>query len=146
MIELSIDNSNVLAAFNKLLQKTGDPSPALRKIGEDLVESTKQRFSSTTAPDGTTWAANKASTLEHKKGSRPLTNEGTLGDTIDYQLHGSDALLIGSPEEYAAMMQFGGTKSEFPNLWGDIEAREFLGISDEDESDILNTFERHLNL
>lgn len=146
MIEFSIDNSRVLAKFNELLRKTGDLSPALRKIGEDLTESTKQRFSSTTAPDGTAWTPNKASTLEHKKGSRPLTDGGTLGDTIDYQIRGTDALLIGSPMEQAAMMQFGGTKSEFPNLWGDIEGRAFLGISDEDEADILTTLERHLNL
>lgn len=146
MIEFSIDNSRVLAKFNKLLQKTGDLSPALREIGEDLTESTKQRFSSATAPDGTAWAPNKPSTLEHKHGSRPLTDGGTLGDTIDYQIRGTDELLIGSPMEQAAMMQFGGTKSEFHNLWGDIEGREFLGISDEDEGVILDTVERHLNI
>lgn len=146
MIEFSIDNSQVVAKFNELLQKTGDLSPAARKIGETLKESTQKRFESTTAPDGTAWAANKPSTLEHKNGSRPLTDGGDLGNTIDYQLRGVDTLLIGSPSEQAAMMQFGGTKSEFPNLWGDVEGRAFLGISDEDETDILNILERHLNL
>jgi phage virion morphogenesis protein len=146
MIEISIDNSRILAKLNELLQKTGDVSPALRKIGETLKESTQKRFESTTAPDGTAWASNKPSTLEHKNGSRPLTDGGTLGDTIDYQIRGTDELLIGSPMEQAAMMQFGGTKSEFPNLWGDIEGRAFLGISDEDETDILNILEHHLNV
>jgi phage virion morphogenesis protein len=146
MIEISIDNSRVVAKFNELLQRTGDLSPAARKIGETLKESTQQRFESTTAPDGTAWATNKPSTLEHKNGTRPLTDGGTLGDTIDYQLRGVDTLLIGSPAEQAAMMQFGGTKSEFPNLWGDIEGRAFLGISDEDETDILNILDHHLNV
>jgi phage virion morphogenesis protein len=146
MIEISIDTSRNLAKLNELLQKTGDVSPALRKVGETLKESTQKRFETTTAPDGTAWADNKASTLAHKKGSRPLTDGGTLGDTIDYQIHGTDELLIGSPADQAAMMQFGGTKAEFPNLWGDIEGREFLGISDEDETNILNIIEHHLNL
>jgi phage virion morphogenesis protein len=146
MFEFSMDNSRILAKFNELLQKTGDVSPAFRKIGETLKESTQNRFESTTAPDGTAWASNKPSTLEHKNGSRPLTDGGTLGDTIDYQLRGDDTLLIGSPAEQAAMMQFGGTKSEFPNLWGDIEGRAFLGISDEDETDMLNILEHHLNV
>jgi len=48
--------------------------------------------------------------------------------------------------EYAAMMQFGGTKSEFPNLWGDIPARPFLGISEDDKTDILTILERHLSM
>jgi phage virion morphogenesis protein len=146
MIEISIDNSRVVAKFNELLQRTGDLSPAARKIGETLKESTQQRFESTTTPGGTAWATNKPSTLERKNGSRPLTDGGTLGETIDYQLRGADTLLIGSPAEQAAMMQFGGTKSEFPNLWGDIEGRAFLGVSDEDETDILNILEHHLNV
>lgn len=146
MIEISIDTSRILAKLNDLLQRTGDVSPALRKIGETLKESTQKRFETTTAPDGTAWAANKASTLAHKKGSRPLTDGGTLGDTIDYQLRGADELLIGSPADQAAMMQFGGTKAEFPNLWGDIEGREFLGFSDDDETDVNDILERHLNL
>ena len=37
---------------------------------------------------------------------------------------------------YAAMQQFGGTKSQFPHLWGDIPARPFLGISTADKQNI----------
>jgi phage virion morphogenesis protein len=146
VINGTIVTGPVLAELNRLYENTANLSPAAREIGETLQESTQKRFESATAPDGTAWAPNKSSTLEHKNGSRPLTDGGTLGDTIDYQLRGEDSLLIGSPAEQAAMMQFGGTKSEFQNLWGDIEGRAFLGISDEDETDILNILERHLNL
>lgn len=146
MIEITVDDHATLEALRKLQSRSTNLRPALLKIGETLKESTQKRFESTTAPDGTQWAANKSSTLEHKNGSRPLTDGHTLGNTIDYQLHGEDALLIGSPLEYAAMMHFGGTKSEFPNLWGDIEGREFLGISDDDKTDILTILERHLSL
>ena len=79
------------------------------------------------------------------KGNKPLlTGEGLLGDTISYQLNGNDAVEIGSPMEYAAMQQFGGKKSEFPWLWGDIPARPFLGLSDNDSEQILEIINKHL--
>ncbi len=42
------------------------------------------------------------------------------------------------------MQQFGGNKSKFPNLWGDIPARPFLGISDADEKMIVSTVNEYL--
>lgn len=44
---------------------------------------------------------------------------------------------MGSARPYAAMMHFGGTKPEFPHLWGDIPARPFLGLSDQDRRDVV---------
>lgn len=80
-------------------------------------------------------------------GKLPLTGEtGALGTTITYQLLGNDAVEIGSPMEYAAMMQFGGTVDEFPHLWGDIPERPFLGISEEDKAEILNILRDSLRL
>ncbi len=44
---------------------------------------------------------------------------------------------------YAAMQNFGGTKAEFPNLWGDIPARPFFpnaeqGLPEELSQEIAN--------
>jgi phage gpG-like protein len=39
-----------------------------------------------------------------------LTEEGTLADTLHYQLN-SNGVAFGSNQEYAAMQQFGGTTS-----------------------------------
>lgn len=155
MFEFEIDNRKVLAALQELHQRTGNVGPALRAIGEDMVESTKQRFATKTGPNGAQWANNSDVTIsapkklpmggyEIKGRNDPLIDHHTLSDSIDHQLFGNNELLIGSPMEHAAMMQFGGTRSEFPNLWGDIPARPFLGISDDDESMILNTIRRHL--
>lgn len=146
MIEVKIDDEKIVKALQVLQRSVGNISPALKIIGEVLVESTKQRFVTTTDPDGNPWLLNSVlSTLLYKEGDRPLTGEtGSLMDTINYQLIGQDTLEIGSPMEYAAMQQFGGTKSEFPFLWGDIPARPFLGISSEDEAKILSTIEYFL--
>jgi phage virion morphogenesis protein len=144
MIDIQYNDDDGLAALRKLQKAAGNLSPALKEIGEDLQESTKQRFVSLSGPDGQAWPENSPVTLERKRGLRPLTDEGTLMDTINYQLLDNSTLAIGSPLEYAAMQQFGGSKSEFPHLWGDIPERPFLGISDDDRSNILDIVQSHL--
>jgi phage gpG-like protein len=42
------------------------------------------------------------------------------------------------------MQQFGGTKAKFPNLWGDIPARPFLGVSESDAVMIVDTVSDYL--
>lgn len=143
-IQVDWDDSKVVSALQKLQAAAGDVSPALLEIGEVLLKSTKERFETGTAPDGSQWADNKPSTIAHKGRNKPLFDQGTLMREIHYELFGNDELAFGSSMDYAAMQQFGGTKDEFPNLWGDIEARPFLGVSDEDEEKILNIVERHL--
>ena len=164
---ITVDDARVMAYLGQLRAKSENMGPVLKSIGEDLVESTKQRFSTATAPDGTSWAANSAVTISrylglargsHNKdgslskkgearqaGKKPLTGETrALGSQIHYQVIGN-TLEVGSSMEYAAMQQFGGTRSEFPNLWGEIPARPFLGLSASDISGINQTVLDYLN-
>jgi len=147
MIDIIYDDAEVMAALQNLLNHTGNIRPALLKIGEKIVESTKHRFETMTAPDGSQWAANSEVTIDRKGHDRPLTGETrTLIDTIRSQLDGDFAVLIGSNKDQAAMMQFGGTKNEFPNLWGNIPGRAYLGISDADKAEISVIMRHHLSL
>lgn len=145
MANIEIDDREVLAALSAIQGRCGNLRPVLLEIGEMLMESTKRRFETTSAPDGSEWALNSAlSTLLYKEDDRPLTGEtGLLMDTIHYAAS-SDLLEVGSPLEYAAMQQFGGTKAEFPHLWGDIPARPFLGLSDDDRSNLLAILQRRI--
>lgn len=143
-IQIEIDDRAVTQMLQRLIDAGQNPRPALLGVGEDLVESTKRRFETQTAPDGSRWERNSPVTIKRKGRDQPLTGRGTLMDQINYQLTGNDTLDVGSPTVYAAMQQFGGTKSEFPNLWGDIPARPFIGISTEDEQSILDTFNNYL--
>lgn len=145
MVDVIIDDARVRAGLNNLLAAGLNLRPALVSIGEILKESTQKRFMSTTAPDGSAWLLNSVlSTLLYKDGDRPLTDDGTLGNTINYQILDANSVAVGSPMEYAAMQQFGGTKSEFPNLWGDVPARPFLGLSDDDSKQILEMIHDYL--
>jgi phage gpG-like protein len=121
MIDIDIDDREIRAALQNLLAVTGNLDDVLTDIGEELVERTKQRFGTLTGPDGERWADNSPVTIER-----------------------NDTLAVGSNMEYAAMQQFGGTKAEFPHLWGDIPARPFLGVSENDRAEILDIIQAHL--
>lgn len=153
MFTIEVNNAAVLAALNRLLQEGQDMSPVLHVIGEDIVARAKMRFQTLTAPDGTPWAENKPSTIEdyvrakggYSKKTGNLLKKGELLQASKRPLHGKsgtedlasrifanvngNALTVGSSPIYAAMQQFGGKKSEFPNLWGDIPARPFLPVT-----------------
>lgn len=165
---VTVEDAQVRAALRRLRQKTDNLSPVLKAIGEDLVESTRQRFATATAPDGTPWAANSEVTILRylglttgnygkdgkltKKGAargmgkKPLSGQsGDLARQIIYRVTGN-TLEVGSTMVYAAMQQFGGKKADFPNLWGDIPARPFLGLSGSDIAGIEETVGDYLGL
>lgn len=149
---VEIQSAAVTAAFEALGARIGDLSPVLMALGDDIVERTKQRFASASGPDGTPWLPNTQATLMaylQKRGGfsdktgkitakgqklaigkRPLQGEsGELERQFSTLVVGGTTLLLGSSKIYAAMQQFGGTKAQFPNLWGDIPARPFLPIT-----------------
>lgn len=146
MIRIEYNDREVRAALKRLYAATSNPRPALKEIGEHLVETTKQRFAGREGPDGSRWEPNRPVTIARKGRDSPLTGETKeLQTQIHPRIAGGDTLEIGSTMEYAAMQQFGGTKSEFPNLWGDIPARPFLGISEDDKKEILDILSDYLS-
>lgn len=171
---IEIHDAEVTAAFERLLGASRDLTPAMKAIGERLSETTKRRFETSTGPDGQRWAPNSQATYEalarRGKGSfnkrdgklsakgagvvmakKPLIGESKrLSTEINYQASATQ-VTIGSPMEYAAVHQFGvlrgalgRTKRGGPIPWGNIPARPFLGVSDQDKSDILDILQDHL--
>ena len=150
-IDLKLDDREAQAAFNRLLQAGRDLTPAMRAVGEHLLNTTRERFRDEEAPDGTPWAELSAVTLKRKRRNvdKILTERGYLSGTIAYRI-GGDFVEIGSSRVYASTHQFGAAKGEFggvrtslpgrsfftPIPWGDIPARPFLGVSDEDRDAI----------
>ncbi len=173
MIKIDVDDKQVIAAMERLAKAAANPRPALKAIGEALVTSTKARFQTSTAPDGSRWAPNSQATYLrdlgsakslHRKdgrinskgagkvmGKRPLIGEtGNLSQQIHWRVD-ADALLVGSTMEYAATQQFGAEQGAFgrdkrnhPIPWGDIPARPFLGVSDQDASKIMSIVNEYL--
>lgn len=171
MITVQVDDKQVLDMLGELSRRCNNLQPAMQEIGEDIVASTKRRFATATAPDGTPWAPNSTQTTipfylgafggSHKKdgtlskagekrsaAKKPLTGDSKrLGTTINYQLDGTSGMRIGSPAEYAAMQQFGGVTSPNSMIPGKIiPARPFLGISEADKINILDIVGSYLIL
>lgn len=172
-IRIEVDDRQVLDALEQLRARAADLKPALNEIGEHLAETTKRRFDTSTAPDGSRWAPNSQVTflqyLSHFKGSytksgklsskgagrvvgkKPLIGETrSLSSEIYPRLTG-DGVEIGSPMEYAAVQQFGAKQGAFgrdrrnhPIPWGDIPARPFLGLSSDDRDSILDIVRSYL--
>lgn len=170
MIKIDVGDKAVSQALDRLFKSTQKPRPALEQIGEILVDSTKRRFSNSIGPDGQRWAPNTQTTILRylgvykgsfnkrggrlsKKGAeragskRPLIGEtGSLSSQISYEIDGAGTLFIGSTMIYAATQQFGAKKRQFQGKapWGDIPARPFLGLSDQDRNNILDTISDYL--
>ena len=145
-----------LAAVNLL--------PVCEDIGQEVVNTTLRRFETSTAPDGTKWEPNSPVTMGrligtnmrkkdgtlNKRGElrvaskKPLISESRLLSTEVHSVVGPTGVTVGSNKVQAAMMHFGGKKADFPHLWGDIPARNFVGLSAADEREILALMLDHL--
>jgi phage virion morphogenesis protein len=110
LIRIEIDDRQVRSELTRLRSHMGNLAPFMKQAGEILVEGTKERFESMTDPEGKPWKALSTAYAAAKKRNRGriLTLTGQLGETIRYQLAGSDTVLVGSNRPYAAIHQLGG--------------------------------------
>jgi phage virion morphogenesis protein len=137
-VKIEVEDRAFQAALTRLAAGMGDMTEPMTDIGDFLVVTTKRRFGQGVSPQGSPWAANSPVTLARKTDTRPLF--GTSGQLNQQIFHeaGPNQVEIGSNRVQAAMMQFGGTKAAFPHLWGNIPARPFIGLSEEDETGLLD--------
>jgi phage virion morphogenesis protein len=143
LITIEVADAGLQQALKALRERVENLRPALKEVGEELAESTKHRFASSTAPDGSRWAENSDLVLlrflgqtpgayrkrRTETGGRGLTAKGAkalggkkpligetrnLSSTITYDVvEGGTTLLVGSPEKYASTHQFGAKKGAY---------------------------------
>lgn len=166
LLEFNLQHDIVVNVLEQVQGNLKDDE-LFKEIGEHLTNTTQERFRTSTAPDGSKWQLNSSVTLwrtlgdEHfnkngtvnKKGKHRFNSKkpligvgqtaGTLQDSIHYQL-GNGEVFVGSNLIYAPMMHYGGTKAQFPHLWGDIPARPFIGLSLADEQEIIELVKEHI--
>lgn len=155
MIRIEINDDTVTTALARLSAHLGDTTDLMNDIGRLLVASTKERIAAGKEPEGTAFAPRSQVTLARyaAQGMRfglPLNVTGDLRQTI-FHSYGPDQAEVGSNMIYAAVMQFGAAQGAFgttsrgsPIPWGPILARPFLGVSEEDRTNILATIEEWL--
>lgn len=152
MIKTDINVSFAEAALAALEARLTDMTPVMADIGEYLVTSTKDRFPTGTAPDGTKWAAKSQTTLDRygARKSNRVDRRPLFGPTgmLSQQIHSAAAttsVIWGSNLIYSGVMQFGAAKGAFGSMsngspipWGNIPARPFIGVSQTDETHIID--------
>lgn len=123
------------ASLNQLQQKLGDLTPVLDTIGQQLEDSTVDRFATKIAPDGVSWANLMPSTIVQKGNHNILVESGDLASSITHHANKS-SVTVGTPERYGVYHQFGTA---------DMPARPFLGISSNDEQTIYTLINDYLD-
>jgi phage gpG-like protein len=156
MFTITITDASAIDAFNRLIAFGESPQPALKSIGEKMLEFTKARFESSTDPYGNPWAPNADTTLrkalhgrsksftkkgklskrglDYLAGKKPLIGESkSLSTQFNPTVIGDNLVTVSSPMVYAATQQFGAKQGQFgrgkrnhPIPWGDIPARPFF--------------------
>ena len=131
-IQIDLDDAELRAGLKQLAARIGDLTPFFRDVGEDLLNSTRERFGTQTSPAGVPWEALSPAYRKRKRKNRDkiLTLDGSLRGTLTYAIAPNE-LRIGSPLIYGATHQFGRPEAGIP-------ARPFLGLSDADREAILD--------
>ena len=153
-VHITIDSADIQRVLNDVQQRAADLSPALKAIGEHLDLAARDRWDRQEAPDGSPWARLSDVTIQRKQQRKRqadiLVDSTELRDRLRYQLAGQ-TLEFGSDREYAAVHQFGADRGAFgrnkkgrPIPWGDIPARPFLGITDDDREYIRDVISGYL--
>ena len=145
---VSADDAKVRAALMEVLSLGHDAAPIMQEIATYGENSTLERFDSETGPDGKKW---KKSLRAQITGGKTLTDKGHLRGSITSD-SGRDFAQWGSNKVYARIQQLGGvikpktaSKLRFKLANGGwrtvsqvtLPARPYLGVSHEDEVEIL---------
>lgn len=148
-MSVDVDAKTATASLRGLSKSVENPAPLLAELGEYALRTTRARFASQKAPDGTAWAAlvpwyQKEKTRNKE---RILTLRGFLRSQLVMQVVGGKSVEVGSNLVYAAVHQFGAvikpTSGKLLHFRGHvaksvtIPARPYLGLSDEDRNEIV---------
>ncbi len=142
--EIEIKDRQLRKMLVKKLAKLGDLSGFHADVGEHLLNTTKDRFDSETAPDGSKWPSLSPVTIasrlkrEGNAGITKLRESGRLIGSINYRASAEDTR-IGSPVIYAAIHNFGGEAGRGHAI--EIPQRQYIGVSPEDEQVIFDMAE-----
>ena len=141
---VKVDEGGVSRLLSRLLLNDAKRAEMLDQIGEASVREIKMHFINQQTPRGIKWWKSKRAL---KDPSRPtMLNTLKLMNSITYKQSGG-AVEVGTDDIRAGTLNFGASKGQYGNgvPFGDIPARQFLGVSSQNEikvRDIVNSFLR----
>jgi len=142
-VTIEIQDREVQELLKRLLDATGDLTPALDAIGQQMESRISARFETETDPSGAPWAPWAPATVKSypKGGNRRLLDRfGDMLLSLNHQVE-DGSVLIGFGQPYAIFHEFGTRKMPRRGLLMDDLEAGTLGDGDKEAVvDILNTF------
>ncbi|RZS86063.1 phage virion morphogenesis protein [Pigmentiphaga kullae] len=154
-VDIDLDTRAAEAGLDRQAAALEHPQPLMDDIAQYLYNSSRERFRTQQAPDGTPWAALNPEYQRQKSKNQDkiLTLNGYLSGTLVAQATDDEAV-VGSNLVYAAIQQFGGTikprTGRALRVGGrflssvTLPARPYLGTSADDLAEINDLVEDYL--
>lgn len=137
-IDINTEGATAVSdVLTQLVKNLDNLAPALGNVGEHLMLTHRDHFDEQRSPDGDPWQPLSPDYGKRKKKNKDkiLRLNDILRDTFAYNV-GDESLEFGTNMEYGATHQFGGTSDMNPRLSA-IPARPFLGLSQDDEKEVI---------
>lgn len=157
MLTYELNTDTAQAALRDAIGKLEDMTPVYDDIGEYLLEQRRARFRDGKDPEGNAWAPKTQGTLDRYRRlgygalSRPLIGPSKALSRQIQRIVTKAGVAIGSSLIYAGTMQEGAAEGSFgsdsrgnPLPWGNIPARRWLDLSDDEELEIVAIVDEHL--
>lgn len=144
-LSVTLDDAAAVRALTALSAAAEDMTPLMEAIGRALVNGAVERIGTTNvSPDGSAWQPSRRAS---EGGGKTLHDSGVLMRSINAWAS-PDQVVIGTNVPYAAVHQMGaatgslgvwigedknGRAMTVASPWGDIPARPYLGISEEEQ-------------
>lgn len=135
-VTVQVDDDAFRNMMDAIIARGRALRPAMLSISEEMLRSTKQRFTTQRDPDGQPWTPLSSRYAERKQGPKILTERGNLR-RINYRASNSGTAW-GTNRIYGAIHQLGGTDAR------PMPARPYLGINAADRGKITEILTRHL--
>ncbi|PIF52765.1 phage virion morphogenesis protein [Pseudomonas sp. 29] len=128
MLTIELKHQHLQQTLSQIENAIGNLTPLMQSIAAELASQTEENFEHEGRPE---WPELSDVTTEKraKRGHWPgqMLQVSAAGLAASITTHATDSsAMVGSNKPYAAMMQFGGDRADFPSLWGDIPARPYL--------------------
>jgi len=144
-IQISTQGAQAVSdVLTQLIKNANNLAPALGNVGEHLMLTHRDHFDEQRSPDGTPWQALSPDYAKSKKKNKDkiLRLNDILRDTFAYNI-GDESLEFGTNLIYAAIQHYGGA-SDMPPSLAAIPARPLIGLSDDDEKEVIEILSEFL--
>ena len=154
-LDIQVSDREVRQALSRLHEAGADMTPAMRDIAAAMESAAQAAFQHQRSPDGQKWPDLSDHTKARRRKKRKWPGQilhvsGRLAASISSS-YDADSAIAGTNAIYATTHNFGAARGEFgatrtgrPIPFGEIPARQFIGVSDDLHDEALDVLAEHL--